>query len=171
VIKDKKLTFLYLPEGSQEPQTLQVGRNALVALTLTVLFALTISGAVVLHFSNRLADAYRMEDLAAQNRDLRHEIDALTGDVDQLRRQVAQNFDFQQKARILANLDELDADVAQVGVGGPGAQTRGVLTEIDPATRFRLATTRRDIEKLLRQARLQKVEYEEIVSRLEDANE
>ncbi len=171
MIKDKKLTFLYLPEGSQEPRSFQVGRNALVGLVLTVLFALGISGGVVLHYSNRLADTYRVEDLAAQNRDLRQELDVLTGDVDQLRQQVAQNFDFQQKARILANLDALDEDVAQVGVGGPGVSSRTIMTHVDPATRFRLESARQDIEKLLRQARLQRTEYEEIVSRLEAANE
>jgi murein DD-endopeptidase MepM/ murein hydrolase activator NlpD len=171
MIKDKLLTFLYLPEGSSEPRSFQVSRNLLGSLIITVLVALGVSGAVVLHYSSRLRDAYTVENLEAQNSELRAQIDAMGGEVDVLKRQVAQNFDFQKKARILANLDELDDDVAQVGVGGPELGNAPALLAVDASTRFRVLATRNDIEKLLRQARLQKTEYEDIVSRLEDANE
>jgi murein DD-endopeptidase MepM/ murein hydrolase activator NlpD len=170
-IPDRILTFLYLPAGSHEPRTFRVSRNAVLALAATVMVSLGISGWVVLHYSSRLKDAYTMESLQTQNDELRGELDALGGEVETLRRQVAQNFDFQKKARILANMDELDEDVAQVGVGGTGFASTQLLTSVGPAERARLASARRDIEKLLRQARLQKADYESILGELETANE
>ncbi len=171
MIKDRILTFLYLPDGSHEPRTVRVRRNVLVALGATVMIALGVSSWVVLHYSSRLKDAYMVQSLETQNSELRRELDALTGEVETLHKQVAQNFDFQKKARILANLDDLDTDVAQVGVGGPDLTATHLLMSVSPEDRERLASARRDIDKLLRQARLQKTEYEDILGSLEEANE
>lgn len=171
LIRDKILTFLYLPQGSSEPRSFRVSRNLLVSLVVAVMGALGVSGAVILHYSNRLKDVYTLENLEARNHQLRGQLDEMNGEVDVLKRQVAQNFDFQKKARILANLDALDDDVAQVGIGGPELGAGPALPALDAGTRFRVEATRNDIEKLMRQARLQKSEYEKIVSRLESANQ
>ncbi|HXV14205.1 MAG TPA: M23 family metallopeptidase [Candidatus Krumholzibacteria bacterium] len=171
MIRDKILTFLYLPDGSHEPRAFQVRRNVVWALAGTVLVSLGASGWAVLGHSSRMKDAYLVETLANQNRELRSEIDLLTGELETLKRQVAQNFDFQNKARIIANLEDLDRDVAEVGVGGPQMSFAQSLSSIDARTRDRLFTARGDIDKLLRQARLQTRDYEEILSHLESANE
>ncbi len=171
MIRDKILTFLYLPDGSHEPRAFQVRRNAVWCLAATVLVAVGASGWAVLGHSSRMKDAYLVESLANQNNELRTEIDALTSEIETLRNQVAQNFDFQNKARIIANLEDLDHDVAEVGVGGPQIGFTQSLSSIDARTRDRLFSARADIDKLLRQARLQTRAYEEILSRLESANE
>ena len=171
MIRDKILTFLYLPDGSHEPRAFQVRRNAVWALAVTVLLALGASGWAVLGHSSRMKDAYLVETLANQNKELRGEIDVLTTELATLKHQVAQNFDFQNKARIIANMEDLDQDVAQVGVGGSPINFSQSLSSIDGKTRDRLFTARADIDKLLRQARLQTQDYEEILSHLESANE
>jgi murein DD-endopeptidase MepM/ murein hydrolase activator NlpD len=170
LIRDKFLTFLYLPDGSHEPRSFRVRRSALWSLVVTVLVALSASGWAVLHYSSRLKDAYLVETLATQNQELRGEIDALTNELGTLQRQVAQNFDFQNKARIIANLDEMSQDVAQVGVGGPVGLPQ-TMTSVDAKTRDRLFSARADIDKLLRQARLQARDYEEILAHLEASNQ
>jgi len=171
VIRDKLLTFLYLPDGASEPRSFAIRRNALVALAVTVLVALGASGWTVLHYSSRLQDAYKVELLAKENGALRSQIDQLDGEMETLRRQVSQNFDFQKKARILANLDELSNDVAEVGVGGPALGLAYAIPELDAGTSNRLVAAREDIDKLVRQARLQRDDYETIVARLEASNE
>jgi murein DD-endopeptidase MepM/ murein hydrolase activator NlpD len=167
---DRYLTFLYLPDGASEPRTLRVRRSVAVGLATTVLVALGASGWTVLHYSSRLKDAYRVEILEAENHELRAEVGGLEDELETLRRQVAQNFDFQKKARILANLDDLGDDVAEVGIGGPTFVVGRSVTGLDAATRDRLLGARADIDKLMRQARLQRQEYEEILSHLEEAN-
>ncbi len=171
MIRDKILTFLYLPDGSHEPRAFRVRRNAIWALAATVLIAVGASGWAVLGHTSRMKDAYLVETLANQNKELRGEIDVLTTELATLKHQVAQNFDFQNKARIIANMDDLDQDVAQVGVGGPAVSLSQALPGVDAKTRDRLLSARADIDKLLRQARLQSRDYEEILSHLESANE
>jgi len=170
-MRDRILTFLYLPDGASEPRTLQVRRSVVVSLVLTVLTALGVSGWMVLHYATRLKNAYQVEVLETQNRQLRDDVSSLETELGTLRRQVAQNFDFQKKARILANLDDMGDDVTQVGVGGPAADVAQAIQSLDPATRERLLGAREDIDKLLRQARLQKADYETILSKLESANQ
>ena len=167
---DRFLTFLYLPDGASEPRTLRVRRNVVIALVLTVLVALGVSGWMVLHYSSRLKDAYQVEVLETQNRELHADMKSMEKEVETLRRQVAQNFDFQKKARILANLDDVAEDVTQVGVGGPASDVARAIASLDPATRNRLLGTRADIDKLIRQARLQKEDYESILAHLESAS-
>jgi murein DD-endopeptidase MepM/ murein hydrolase activator NlpD len=170
-MRDRFLTFLYLPDGSSEPRSLRVRRSIVVSLVITVLVALGVSGWMVLHYSTRLKNAYQVEMLETQNRELRGDMKSLENELGTLRRQVAQNFDFQKKARILANLDDVGEDVTEVGVGGPAADVAQSIANLDPATRDRLLGTRADIDKLLRQARLQRADYESILSRLESASQ
>jgi murein DD-endopeptidase MepM/ murein hydrolase activator NlpD len=169
-MRDRILTFLYLPDGASEPRSLQVRRSVVIALALSVFMALGISGWMVLHYASRLKDAYQVEMLETQNRNLRTDMASLENELGTLRRQVAQNFDFQKKARILANLDDVGEDVTEVGVGGPAAEVAQSLASLDPATRDRLLGARSDIDKLLRQARMQKTDYETILDRLEGTN-
>jgi murein DD-endopeptidase MepM/ murein hydrolase activator NlpD len=169
-VHDRFLTFLYLPDGASEPRTLRVRRNVVIALVLTVLVALGVSGWMILHYSSRLKDAYQVEVLETQNRELHADMKSLEKEVETLRRQVAQNFDFQKKARILANLDDVAEDVTQVGVGGPASDVARAIASLDPTTRNRLLGTRADIDKLIRQARLQKEDYESILEHLESAS-
>jgi murein DD-endopeptidase MepM/ murein hydrolase activator NlpD len=169
-MRDRFLTFLYLPDGASEPRSLRVRRNMVVALVLAVFLALGVSGWMVLHYSSRLKDAYQVETLETQNRELRADMTSLETELGTLRRQVAQNFDFQKKARILANLDDVGEDVTEVGVGGPASDIAQSITSLDASTRDRLLGTRADIEKLLRQARMQKTDYEAILARLDSAN-
>jgi murein DD-endopeptidase MepM/ murein hydrolase activator NlpD len=101
-----------------------VRRSVLVAFVLTVLTALGVSGWMVLHYSSRLKDAYQVEMLETQNRELRTEMASLESEVGTLRRQVAQNFDFpeegthsRQSRRRLRRRDP-------GGGGGPAADGR-----------------------------------------------
>jgi murein DD-endopeptidase MepM/ murein hydrolase activator NlpD len=169
-MQDRFLTFLYLPDGAGEPRTLRVRRSVVISLVVTVLTSLGVSGWMVLHYSSRLKSAYQLEILETQNGELRADMASLETEVETLRRQVAQNFDFQKKARILANLDDVAHDVTEVGIGGPAGDLGQSLASLDDPTRDRLLGAREDIDKLLRQARMQKEDYEVILKHLESAN-
>ena len=166
-MKNKHLTFLYIPTDHSEPRTIRVRRSVLFALAFTVLFAVVAGSWAVLKYSARVSDAYRTAMLERHNEQLEAELEALGGELDVLKRQVAQNFDFQKKARILANLDDISDDVAEVGVGGPDHSYLQAISSIDIESQTRLVSARADIEKMLRQARLQKDSYSDILDSLE----
>jgi murein DD-endopeptidase MepM/ murein hydrolase activator NlpD len=166
-MKNKYFTFLYIPTDNSEPRTIRIRRAVLLALSAAVVLALGVGTWAILEYSTGLSDAYRVTVLTRQNEQLQGELESLGGELDLLKRQVAQNFDFQKKARLLANLDDLSDDVAEVGVGGPDHAYLQSLSRLDQADRDRVVSARADIEKMLRQARLQRDSYQEILTSLE----
>jgi len=166
-MNNKHFTFLYIPTDNSEPKTIRVRRSVLYMLAAAVVLALGVGSWTSVKYSSRLSDAYRMATLEMHNEQLQTELTTLTGELDGVKRQVEQNFDFQKKARLLANLDELSDDVVEVGIGGPDHGYLQTISGIDSDSRDRLVTARADIEKLLRQARLQRESYGDILTSLE----
>lgn len=165
-MKNKYFTFLYIPTDNAEPRTLRVRRVTVLVLATTVVLALSAGFLAVHKYSTHVTDAYRTAKLESNNERLKAELAELNTELDGLRRQVSQNFDFQKKARILANLDDLSDDVVEVGVGGPDHAYVRSIADIDPETRRNLVSARADIDKMLRQARLQAEGYQEILESL-----
>jgi murein DD-endopeptidase MepM/ murein hydrolase activator NlpD len=170
-MKNKYFTFLYIPTDNVQPRTLRARRVIVYGLLAVVLLAVGGGGWMTVKYSSRVSDAYKLAKLERQNVELQGELEALGQKIDGLHRQVAQNFDFQKKARLLANLDDLGADVTQVGVGGPDHAYLQSISSLDGDTRNRVTSAREDIDKLVRQARLQRDSYEEIMTSLEATDE
>ncbi len=163
--------FLYIPAENARPRPLKIRRAVVYALAGALVLGAGVATWASVKYSDRIRETYRLASVERQNGQLRRQIDELTGELDLLQNQVAQNFDFQKKARILANLDELSADVAEVGVGGPDVALIRSMSDLDAPTRERIVSARADIEKLLRQAQLQRDSYQEIIASLEETNE
>lgn len=170
-MKNKYFTFLYIPTDASEPRTLRVRRVIVYALVATVLVAIGGGSWATLRYSTRISDAYEMARLERHNAQLEAQLDDIGTELDALKRQVAQNFDFQKKARLLANLDDISDDVTEVGVGGPDHAYMKAISGIAPDARDRVIGARADIEKMLRQARLQRESYTEILASLEATDE
>jgi murein DD-endopeptidase MepM/ murein hydrolase activator NlpD len=170
-MRNKYFTFLYIPSNNAEPRTLRVRRVAVYLLAMTVLAAVAAGAVGVMKYSSKIHDTYMLTRMEKQNQQLQEQLHQLTGEVDGLQRQVAQNFDFQKKARLLANLDDIGDDVAEVGVGGPDHTYVESISYLDNDTRDRIVSARADIEKLLRQAHLQRDSYQEILGSLEASND
>jgi len=170
-MSDRYFNFLYIPQENAQPRPLKCRRAIVYALAGVLALGTGIASWAGVHYSDKIRETYRLASVERQNTQLRRQIHELTGELGQLHAQVAQNFDFQKKARILANLGELSADVAQVGVGGPDVALTRSMSDLDTPTRERIVSARADIEKLLRQARLQSDSYKEIVASLEATNE
>jgi murein DD-endopeptidase MepM/ murein hydrolase activator NlpD len=170
-MQQKYFEFLYIPAQNAQPRPFRVPRS-LVYGVAAALFAMAAVGTfAVVKYSGKIRETYRLATLERQNEQLRSEVEAIGLQIQVLERQVTQNFDFQKKARILANLDEISDDVAEVGVGGPEYAYIESISNLDPETRDRVTAARADVEKLVRQARLQREGYSDIIGHLEAANE
>ncbi len=170
-MRDRYFNFLYIPSGNAQPRPLRVRRSTVLVVAGLVVAGIAAATVTAFRYAERIRQAHRLAVLETQNEQMRRQIGELTGELDELRRQVAQNFDFQKKARILANLDELSDDITEVGVGGPDVALVRSVSALDPETRERIISARTDIEKLLRQARLQTDSYREILTALETETE
>jgi murein DD-endopeptidase MepM/ murein hydrolase activator NlpD len=170
-MKNKYFTFLYIPTDHSEPRTLRVQRVVVYALLAAVALALGAGSWAVTKYSSAVSGAYTLSRLERHNEQLQDELNILGADIEGLQRQVAQNFDFQKKARLLANLEDISDDVTEVGVGGPDHAYLRSISGIDGESRNRVVDARADIEKLMRQARLQRESYQGIMATLQSTND
>ena len=70
--------------------------------------------------------------------------------------------------RILADLEPMDEDVWEVGVGGPDGRNPDMLSQ--PVS-GNLSAMNQDVDRLLRQIRLQQDSFDEILNRLKERSE
>jgi murein DD-endopeptidase MepM/ murein hydrolase activator NlpD len=156
-------TFRYVPAEITGLKTIRLPKW-LVFAALTVLVVLVaVSTVSVLQYTLMAGESYQVARLTKENDVLRAQLGALSNDVTNLEGQIRQNFDFQKRARLLANLDDLSEDITEVGVGGPDYGYIRSLSTLDEGTRGRVSGLREDVDKLLRQAKLQSDGYRDIV--------
>lgn len=170
-MKDKYFNFLYIPGKNAEPKQIRVRRALVYTLLSSVGVALLIATGAVVKYSGQIKKTYQLTALEKQNTQLKQRLNDFTEDIEVLKRQVAQNFDFQKKASILAQLEEMSDDVTEVGIGGPDYRYIQSVSDLDAETRKKVLSLHEDSGKLLRQARLQKDVYDGIVANLEEVNE
>jgi murein DD-endopeptidase MepM/ murein hydrolase activator NlpD len=170
-MRDKYFNFLYIPGNNAEPKTIRVRRVLVYSLLSILALGAVVATWTVFRYSGKIKETYKLTALEKENTRLKSELEGFTEEFAVLRRQVAQNFDFQKKARILAQLDEIGEDVAEVGIGGPDFAYIQSVAHFDPETRSRVLSMREGADKLLRQARLQSESYQEIISVLEETTD
>jgi len=170
-MQHKYFNFLYIPLNNAEPRPIRVRRSLVYGIGVSFCIALTFAAGAVFRYSAKIRHAYEFSNLQRQNAQLLTELGAFEGEIETLKRQVAQNFDFQKKARLLANLDDLSDDVTEVGVGGPDYAYIQSISDLDPETRDRVTGARGGIEKMLRQAELQSGQYGEIIETLQETDD
>jgi murein DD-endopeptidase MepM/ murein hydrolase activator NlpD len=166
-MRDKYFNFLYIPSTNAEPKQIRVRRVLVYALVSALALGAGVATWAVFKYSDKIQETYRLTTLEKENTQLKGELDEFAQEVGVLRRQVAQNFDFQKKARILAQLDEMSEDVTQVGIGGPDYAYIQSVSHLDPETRDKVLSVKGGVNKLLRQAELQRDSYQDIINSLE----
>jgi murein DD-endopeptidase MepM/ murein hydrolase activator NlpD len=161
-------TFLYVPADNSGLRTLRVHKLLGFGALATIALLMASTTVAVLRYTLKAGDTYQVTRLSKENALLRAQLADVSNDIAQLEGQVRQNFDFQKKARLLANLDDLNEDITEVGVGGPDYGYMQSLSTLDEPTRSAVMSVRRDVDKLIRQAKLQSESYTEIVKVLGD---
>jgi murein DD-endopeptidase MepM/ murein hydrolase activator NlpD len=104
----------------------------------------------------------QVEHLAGENTDLGQRIQQMAGGIAVLKTRMEELTRRDEMLRILADLPEIDPDIRQMGIGGPGG---GGPTFTSRAAQMGLRLDN-DISKLTRQAALQRESFEDIESRL-----
>jgi murein DD-endopeptidase MepM/ murein hydrolase activator NlpD len=165
-MKNSHFTFLYMPEAGGSLKTVRIPKWLAFGALGLVTFFLASAAFLVVKSSSRLFHTSQLAGVEEENAVLKRKVDQYAVQVESLGRQVQQNFDFQKKARLLADLDDLNEDVTEVGVGGPEFGRVQSLSVLGEGTRGKVGLLERDIDKLARQARLQRESYEQIIAKL-----
>jgi murein DD-endopeptidase MepM/ murein hydrolase activator NlpD len=165
VMMDKFFHFMYVPSDNAAVRNVRIRRaTAFIAIgAISTLVILSIL--MVVKFSGHMRDSLLLAELESENEALRARVQAFQVEVDELEERMEANFELQNRARMLAGLDPIDLEVWQVGVGGPEPlelESIG-MTNSD----MTLSNLDDDLERMVRQSKLQLDSYGEIIGILE----
>ncbi len=168
-MKRDRLTFLVISDPSQPARSLHVTQRALRyvagSVAAVLLFIVLASGALLL----KLGDLVKAELLKAENVELVASLDEMEQTVDQLTQSLAAMSERDRRYRLLAGIPDIDSEVRQVGIGGPGSSSleSQPLFSINPALSEEVFDASTDLNRLLRQANLLGVSLEEATRAME----
>jgi len=160
----KKYRFLYVPEDHSATRELSVPRVFVVLAGAAGLALLTLAVFYVFglfHGSSWLPGGSRLQ---RENTRLNTELAHLGEKVDMLRENLNRSYRFQEMVSAAIGLDPVDPAVREAGVGGrspAGTRFADQLAEGRPAV-----TLEHDLNKLLRQARIQQKGYRTLLDSL-----
>ncbi len=160
---DRYFTFLYVRRGNAGVKSIKIHRTvafgAIVLLAALLLFSIS----TAISYSGQRIEAGRLSSLEEENAGLLSRIAAFQSEIDLLEQRMESNYELQNRARLMANLDPIPDDVWQVGVGGPVPSLEKEMTTAGMV----FADLEKDLGMIVRQSELQKQSYGEIIEILE----
>jgi len=158
--KRRRWTVVFVPHGSEPSKIVEVSygliRMAIGGVALAVAAALLIGYATMARTAD-LSHAARLQD---ENARLAHEIGELHGRLSTLADTLSRIGQRDARIRVLANLDPIDPQVQEAGIGGPTVAPRPFLPGEGPAVRHS-EEIRVDLNALIRRANLLASSFEE----------
>ncbi|MGD8867576.1 MAG: M23 family metallopeptidase [Gemmatimonadales bacterium] len=164
-----RLTFLVISDPSRPAHSVHVShrilRIAIGSVAAFLVFLLLGSTALILNL-DRLAKTNQLE---SENALLVADVQRMQETVDQLTESIGAISERDRRFRLLAGLPEIDPEVRQVGIGGPGTASieSEPLLAIDSGLGRQVYGTGTDLNRLLRQSNLLRVSLEEASTALE----
>jgi murein DD-endopeptidase MepM/ murein hydrolase activator NlpD len=160
----RRWTLVLVPHGSEPSRIIEVSysvlRAAAVALGVFIVLA-GVAGYATISHTTDLSHAARLQQ---ENASLAHEIGELHGKLVTLADTISQISQRDARIRVLANLDPIDPQVQEAGIGGPGTTDLSLsgLTGIGRRT----AEVRVDLGALIRRANLLATSFKEAADSL-----
>lgn len=163
-----KVTLIVMHSPKSPPKSISVTRRRLFFVAGFMMVFLGFSVFSGLQTFTNVINRERFGELERENEVLKHQIGQLKDKVTTLEYDMAGHAKFEEKIRVLADLDPIDEDVWEVGVGGP---------ELSPPSELglpfgeALSSINGSVDRLLRQIRLQRHSFDEILAELEKKNQ
>ena len=158
--KRRRWTVVFVPHGSEPSKIVEVSygviKTAVGGLALGVAAVLLVGYATMA----RSADLSRTSRLQAENSKLQQAIGELHGRLSSLADTLTRISQRDARIRVLANLDPIDPQVQEAGIGGPTLAPRPAMPGDGPSVR-RAEDIRVDLNALIRRANLMASSFEE----------
>jgi len=169
----QRLTFLVITDSSQPAHTVQVSdrvfRAVVSGIAAVILFMLVGSAVLVL----KLGDLAKAGKFERENALLVADVARMQETVESLNQSLTAISERDRRFRLLAGLPEIDPEVRQVGIGGPGTASIEAepLFELDSDLGGQVYGASADLNRLLRQSNLLQVSLEEASRKMEEHHE
>jgi murein DD-endopeptidase MepM/ murein hydrolase activator NlpD len=160
----EKISVLIIPHQKGRIREIKISPRTLVlflvgatlVLSSCVFFSLSGVGGVV--------DKIKLSRLEKKNEVLQAKLDEMNSTISSLQGQMAELIEKEEQVRMVFGLPEVDPQIRELGVGGPMPENQDY--DHQDFEQLYLAETR--LDKLLRQARFENDNFEEIYSSLSD---
>ncbi len=160
----KKYTFLYVPEDHAATREVNVPRFVAVLGGVGTLILLSLAVFYVLGLFQGSSWLPGGSKLQRENDRLSGELAQLGEKVDVLREHLGRSYRFQEMVSVAIGLDAMDPNVREAGVGGRSSSWSA--NEELPGLPRPAVTLEHDLNKLLRQARIQHQGYQALIDTL-----
>ena len=160
----KKYTFLYVPEDHAPMRRLSVPRFVAVLVGTATLTLLTLAAFYVFGLFQGSSWLPGGSKLQRENSRLSKELVQVGEKIEMLRDHLNRSYRFQEMVSVAIGIDPMDPDVREAGVGGRSLAHASV-ADLVAGTRPAV-TLEHDLNKLLRQARIQHKGYQTLLDTL-----
>jgi murein DD-endopeptidase MepM/ murein hydrolase activator NlpD len=159
---EKRFSVLLIPHHKGKI----IEKKISLSLLLLVLVGSVLLASSAVFFSLGAAggayDKLRIHGLQKENGYLRAKLNQLNGTTEDLKLQMADLIDKEKKVRMVFGLPQVDEQIRELGIGGPQpGQSTEVDTDLEQVRGFEI-----EVDRLLRQARFEKENFEQIYSSL-----
>ncbi len=161
----KNLTFLYVPDDADVRQ-FRVPRFAVYAAASVVVIGLGLLGFFGVRYIGALQEGRELFRLHSENVQLRERLANIENELDSLHDELGAGLEVQQKLRLLASLEPIHPEVFAAGVGGPAGEPSHTTLPLD--LNGDIEKTGARLSQMLRQARIQRESYDEILGVLSE---
>lgn len=165
---NKLVTLILMHSPKSPPKSISVTRRRLVFVVGFMMVFLGFSVFSGLQTFTNVINKERYSELERENEVLKQQLTQLQGKVTTLEYDMAGHAKFEEKLRVLADLEPMDDDVWEVGVGGPELPATD---ETGHPFGEMLSSLNGNVDRLLRQIRLQRHSFDEILTQLESKNQ
>lgn len=163
----EKITVLIMHSSKARPKSIVLPRSLLICAVFVVGSLFVFSVFSGFREVSKSIERARLTRVSKENETLREELGRLTAKVASLEGEMNEHVVFEERLRIAAGLEPIDEDVWEVGIGGPevGYDADGHLLQ------DKIAVVDSDIDKLLRQMKLQRHSFNRIYEELRQKTE
>ncbi|HBE73321.1 MAG TPA: peptidase M23 [candidate division Zixibacteria bacterium] len=123
-------------------------------------------GLVTTGYVNKFVDISMLKKMEIENRILRGKLAEFDRKSRDLQASIERFVDFDTKLRVMAGLQPIDPDIRQVGVGG--YERSPLMRDITHQSATQLQAVEQNMDKLLRETRLQGESFDEVVASLQE---
>jgi len=160
----KKFSILLVPHQKGKVVEKKVSLHLLIFLFIGFVILFSSGLFFSLDASSRAFNRLKLERLKKENKYMEAKLNELNSTISSLKSQMAELIEKEKKVRMVFGLPQVDAQIRELGVGGP---VPSKLINASPEVE-EVYVAESELQKLLRQARFEKENFEKIYSSLSD---
>ena len=161
---DRYFNFLWVRGANAGVKTIRVPRVLAIGALISVAVLLASAVVLIATRAGRIYNGIAVGNLKAENERLAEELGRFRTEADNLKARMNLSFELQNRARLIASLEPLSADVWQAGIGGDEPDLDRMETAYPDSV---FSTIDESLDRMLRQTEIQIESYSEVISVLE----